>query len=152
MCRQKTFSVCRLSQSCRTSSGLNSSPYPLGRNTEQQQELGSRENHSRGLRKQRIPVRSSFLWERFIHTYIPRKQNIQQLINYDSVQYLQIMAKRNRTISALIFFFPFKLGKSCKVLCSNLFWPGIEVLELAHCVKWRFCSCSSQINSLGVRL
>ena len=69
MCGQKTFSVCRLSQSCQTSSGLNSSPYPLGRNTEQQQELGSRENHSRSLRKQRIPVRSSFLWEQFIHTY-----------------------------------------------------------------------------------
>ena len=58
MCWQKISSSLRYSQSCRTPSGINSLPCPLGRNTEEQQQvLGSisRENHSRGLRTQRIP-------------------------------------------------------------------------------------------------
>ena len=57
---RKILSGLRYSQSCRTPSGINSLPWPLGRNTEEQQQvLGSipRENNSRGLRKQRIPTR-----------------------------------------------------------------------------------------------
>ena len=58
MCRQKIFSLWRFSQNCRTPSGLDSLPCPLGRNTEgKQQVLSSLRNHSRGYRKQRIPVR-----------------------------------------------------------------------------------------------